>query len=522
MKSNNNPQSEALNPTTNTAAVSIYFTDTGSGGTETIYPYGTNQVKFSVCVNGSETLKSICIVDATTNTPLNAVIDGTPSIVNNEMWTYTNESGGFSSPTYNIVNYSLYCDMSMPIQPTSKSIAAIAYFTNAQPVESWGSIEITESTPYSDWSEVASIQGITLQFYEDPNVQNATIYGNGLNQVALQLIINTCDKHDNPIQVLPKQIFENVKLCDYGNKNLINLDSVGNVNNDNWVYTGTQGQYHTAIYPDDNNQIETPSTNAPSIATYYLYWASTSLPSAESKTIAVCGNLSDGTPFGSYKFGSNQQTSSPIVKVTTQNTYKAADTKITATSRTVSNRIIDNYYISFNQDRGAATQGFVLSGCDYTDSLSNPMIFKPWKPDGLDYSIATSLPGLILNMYDNLINGNIYDTYTTTLWNFQEEIETPIPYTTGYGPDGGSPLSSLSLQTTDPVPVNEKSNPNSLCISMVYWRNNIQSHVKTKNYRFSWGNVVMRDQYGNPCYAYFEISNVGGVTIKDGPNNNTP
>ena len=308
-----------------------------------------------------------------------------------------------------------------------------------------------------------------------------------------------------------------MKLCDYGNKNLINLDSVGNINTDNWVYTATQGQYHTAIYPDDNNKIETPSTNAPSVATYYLYWASTSLPSAESKTIAVCGNLSDGTPFGSYKFGSNQQTSSPIVKVTTKNTYKAADTQIRTTSHTTSGPTIINYYISFNQDRGAATQGFVLSGCDYTDSLSNPLTSSA----NSNY-VEANLPGLILNLYVNRPSNLSpqYATYTTTLWNFQDEIETPIPYTRDVTPDDYFDDDGSAL-----IPVNEKSNPNSLCISMAYCiGSNAGENTgpTTKQRRLSWGNTIMRDQYGNPCYVYFEISNDGGVTVKDGPNNETP
>jgi len=363
-----------------------------------------------------------------------------------------------------------------------------------------------ESTTYSPWSEVAKIDAITVQFIEQSNALNANIYGNGVNRVGIEVILNTADKHGNYIQVSKEDIFNNVQLCDYNTGEPINLNSIGNVNNDSWVYTSEPGTYHAANYSNLAGGVYAANDPIASTGYYYLYWASTVAPSGK-KVLAVRGKLpTDGSPFGSYLTGSIPQTNPPTVKALPQNTYFAADTKVATSVLPTKNGVsTTNYYISFNQDKGANTEGFKVSGCDYIDSLMNPIVIQDWWPAGTGVSFPVSLPGLILNV-SSAKSGKHGTTWTTTIWNYQDPINTEIPYTGDYN----------SPALTGKMPVNENSNANALCISMTSC--GITPASDGGNARVAWGNVALRDQYGNPCYVYFDIGGSNGVTVKDGTN----
>lgn len=353
-----------------------------------------------------------------------------------------------------------------------------------------------EQTSGSSWDQVVSIGDFQIAYINNATAHDATIYGNGVNQVGVSVAIEALDANLQPVVLSASDLWNVLSFRDYSNpQDLINGGKNGRVNNEGWWVTNQPSAY-TIPVSFDSSAVESA---APLVAGYsgcqcYIFWdpSETTQPTG-SKDFAVQVTLANGLTY-STGVGNGSLSNYMHVDAIAQIKYTVED--IATDPEQIPNTGICAYYYSIDQTKHY--NNYIVK-CSNIDPVSNNISIDEY--GSVIYSTPTATPGLFLTNY---AHHNVYNYCVATLWQYGESPSTAtIPYCSDY-----ETLYVIMYSSTDQI-VNSKKY--AVCMTVAtsdtHGSNPPDTATASSSGRFS-----IYDQYGNTGNFQFD----GYANLKNG------
>lgn len=282
-------------------------------------------------------------------------------------------------------------------------------------------MEHAEQTSGSSWDQVVSIGDLQISFTNNAGAHDATIYGNGVNQVGVSVAIEALDANRQPVVLSASDLWNVLSFRDYSNpQDLINGGKNGWVNNEGWWVTNQPSAY-TIPVSFDSSAVESA---APLVAGYsgcqcYIFWdpSETTQPTG-SKDFAVQVTLANGLTY-STGVGNGSLSNYMHVDAIAQIKYTVED--IVTDPEQIPDTPICAYYYSIDQTKHYNNN---IIKCDNIDPVSNDIFVQSY---GVSDHITSPTPGVFL---EELVYHNVYNDNLVVLWQYGESPSmATIPYT---------------------------------------------------------------------------------------------
>lgn len=265
------------------------------------------------------------------------------------------------------------------------------------------------------WNDITAITDLSVAL--ETGSQEATIYGNGRNQIGVIVYLKGVDKNGKAVSITPEEILSdsNTQLIDYVTGEKLNWKK-----DEGWNYTHINNGYHTipglAMEQFDAN---------PAIAKYYVQCATSE--NIRTKSIAVKANLSNRMTYSTASKsggGSNGLDSKVKIMAIESKIYTISDMNLHSEDTSNGDLKVgykkwsfaenkweskirdvkwdqDNYYFFINEDKHP---GFYVKCADISHykSSDNGKFSKRW-------------------IYNGCVGANLYVAY---IWEMGDDKET--------------------------------------------------------------------------------------------------
>ncbi|EAN8471680.1 hypothetical protein JN612_004144 [Salmonella enterica] len=229
-------------------------------------------------------------------------------------------------------------------------------------------INSTDSTDSTDFTDFFKLESLKIVFSDNSNAKNATIYGNGNNQVKVTVTAKVKKKKDNVESYYTIDELKNhISLIDYTSAEQIPSDS-----DNGWSASLCDKGYVNAIFPttmtEDSGVTESELQDGPE---YLLYMYLSSKTLSDGKDVAVNINIKGVGDFNTTETGTDTKNG--------PNGEKGSVFKSPQMVHVQALRKID-----YTSNENLKFSGFIQSSYDFENIVTDMELLKNWNHEAFN------------------------------------------------------------------------------------------------------------------------------------------